>query len=129
MCMMEEYDPLKLDEIVLNLKLIAKIKQNDKMIVVNKLLNVDTRVLQPLRRWYTSDSRMDTIAFIEFVILSALECLQKTKDNVYDDETMKRELLNTLSGLDNVSATYKIDTLIISKLDILKEKINRLCST
>ena len=40
----------------------------------------------------------------------------------------KKELLNTLSGLDNLSATYKQDNVLISKIDIFKEKITRLCN-
>lgn len=126
--MVEEYDPLKLEEIVLNLKLISKIKQNDKMIVINKILKVDTRPLQSVWRWYTSDNRTDTIFFIEFVINSALDNVSLSKDGVYDENTIKKELLNILSGLDNLGATYKLDNLIVSKIDIMKEKINRLCS-
>lgn len=126
--MVEEYDPLKLEEIVLNLKLISKIKQNDKMIVINKILKVDTRPLQSVWRWYTSDNRTDTIFFIEFVINSALDNVSLSNDGVYDENTIKKELLNILSGLDNLGATYKLDNLIVSKIDIMKEKINRLCS-
>ena len=127
--MMEEFDPLKIEEIVLNLKLISKIKQNDKMVVVNKILKVDTRPLQSVWRWYTSDNRSETIFFIDYVINSALECINQTKDVVFDDETLKKEMTITLAGLDNLCATYKIDTLIVSRIDILKEKINRLCGS
>lgn len=126
--MVEEYDPLKLEEIVLNLKLISKIKQNDKMMVINKTLKVDARPLQSVWRWYTSDNRTDTIFFIEFVINSALDNVSLSNDGVYDENTIKKELLNILSGLDNLGATYKLDNLVVSKIDIMKEKINRLCS-
>ena len=47
-------DTLSIDDIVLNLKMISKIKQNDKLVVINKILNVDCRVALPLRRWYTT---------------------------------------------------------------------------
>jgi hypothetical protein len=126
--MMEEVDSLKIDDIVLNLKLVAKIKQNEKMIIINKTLGVDNRFIKPILRWYTSDNRIDTILFIENLFNKAFECLSDTKDCVYDCDTLKKEMLNTISGLENLSATYKLDNLIISKIDILKEKITKMCN-
>lgn len=122
-------DNLKIEDIVLNLKLISKIKQNDKMIIINQILNVDSRLLQSVRRWYTCDNRNDTVQFIENVINTAIDYMNHDKTNkVYDVDSIKIELKNTLQGLDNLSATYKIDNLIISKIDILKEKISKLCN-
>tara|TARA_Y100000991_G_C21964381_1_gene346092 strand:- start:1817 stop:2224 length:408 start_codon:yes stop_codon:yes gene_type:complete len=122
-------DNLKIEDIVLNLKLISKIKQNDKMIIINQILNVDSRLLQSVRRWYTCDNRNDTVQFIENVINTAIDYMNhENKNTVYDIESIKIELKNTIQGLENLSATYKIDNLIISKIDILKEKISKLCN-
>lgn len=122
-------DNLKIEDIVLNLKLISKIKQNDKMIIINQILNVDSRLLQSIRRWYTCDNRNDTVQFIENVINTAIDYMNhENKNTVYDIESIKIELKNTIQGLENLSATYKIDNLIISKIDILKEKISKLCN-
>ena len=122
-------DNLKIEDIVLNLKLISKIKQNDKMIIINQILNVDSRLLQSIRRWYTCDNRNDTVQFIENVINTAIDYMNHDKTNkVYDVDSIKIELKNTLQGLYNLSSTYKIDNLIISKIDILKEKISKLCN-
>lgn len=126
--MMEE--DINVDEIILNLKMISKIKQNNKMIIVNGVISVDVRVLQPLLRWYTSDTREDTIAFITNIINSALSLVggeQRLSNHIYDKDTIKQELLSTMQGLDNLSATYKIDNLMVSKIDILREKINKTC--
>jgi hypothetical protein len=123
---MEEH--LHIEEIVLNLKLIAKIKQNDKMVVINKIIQVDNRVLQPLRRWYTSDNRYDTIHFIDTVVNKALDYMDtNTTDQVYNPEALRKELLSSLGGLDHLGATYKIDNLMSSKIDILKGKIQQIC--
>ena len=127
--MMEE--DINIDEIILNLKMISKIKQNNKMIIVNGVISVDVRVLQPLLRWYTSDTREDTIAFITNIINSALSLVggeQRLSNHIYDKDTIKQELLSTMQGLDNLSATYKIDNLMVSKIDILREKINKTCA-
>ena len=49
----------EIDDIVLNLKMISKIKQNNKLLIINKTLHVDQRVLQSVFRWYTADNRHD----------------------------------------------------------------------
>ena len=120
-------DTLSIDDIVLNLKMISKIKQNDKLVVINKILNVDCRLALPLRRWYTADNREDTVTFISVVIHRALEMMEDTDDVVYTKDTIKDELLNTLPGLDNLSATYKLDNLVVVRIDLIKDKINRMC--
>lgn len=129
--MMEE--EINIDDIILNLKMISKIKQNDKMVVINGIISVDIRVLKPLRRWYTADNREDTINFISNIINNALKIATEknnsTNNNGYYNESIKNELLSAIQGLDHLSATYKIDNLMIAKIDILKEKINKACNS
>lgn len=123
----ENTQELKMEEIVLNLKLVSKIKQNEKMIVINKILSVDHRIAQALFRWYTSDSRHDTITFIEMIINKGLDyTYSETIDQTYSKDIVKKELELSIAGLENLSATYKLDNIIVSKIDILKEKINRM---
>jgi hypothetical protein len=125
---MMNMETMEVKDIILNLKLISKIKQNEKMSVVDKVLKVDTRFLQPIFRWYTSDNRTDTIAFIERVVNSALEySIDENRSSVhsYEEDVIQKELTTALQGLDHLSATYKLDNLIVSKIDILKDKILR----
>lgn len=125
---MMNMETMEVKDIILNLKLISKIKQNEKMSVVDKVLKVDTRFLQPIFRWYTSDNRTDTIAFIERVVNSALEySIGENRSSVhsYEEDAIQKELTTALQGLDHLSATYKLDNLIVSKIDILKDKILR----
>jgi hypothetical protein len=65
--------------------------------------------------------------FISVVIHRALEMMEDTEDVVYTKDTIKDELLNTLPGLDHLSATYKLDNLVVVRIDLIKDKINRLC--
>jgi len=127
---MEELQIDKLEDVILNLKLISKIKQNDKMIVVNKIIQVDNRFLQPIFRWYTSDNRAETFNFITLIINKGTENLlsDKKEDSIYSKEFIKKELLNSLQGLENLGATYKNDILISSKIDLLKDKIKKICN-
>ena len=117
----------EIDDIVLNLKMISKIKQNNKLLIINKTLHVDQRVLQSVFRWYTADNRHDAIDFITSVINHALDNTLSITHPIYDSNKMKEELLSTIPGLENLSATYKLDNLIVSKIDILIDKINKIC--
>lgn len=119
-----------IEDVVLNLKLISKIKQNDKMIIVNKIIRVDNRLIQPVLRWYTSDNRIETLQFIEILINKALDNISNDvkEDSVYTTDLIKKELINSLIGLENLNATYKNDIYISSKIDLLKDKIKKLCN-
>tara|TARA_B100001057_G_C22705733_1_gene893685 strand:- start:495 stop:962 length:468 start_codon:yes stop_codon:yes gene_type:complete len=117
-------DSLSIDELVLNLKLISKIKHNDKMIVIDKVIQTDQRLLQPIRRWWTSDTREDTVNYVELIINQTIQYLNINNDN----ESILKELPLTIRGLDNLKSTYKADQLFKSKIDILKEKITRICN-
>lgn len=119
-----------IEDVVLNLKLISKIKQNDKMIIVNKIIRVDNRLIQPVLRWYTSDNRIETLQFIEILINKALDNISNgvKEDSVYTTDLIKKELINSLIGLENLNATYKNDIYISSKIDLLKDKIKKLCN-
>lgn len=117
----------EIEDVILNLKMISKIKQNNKLLIVNKTLHVDQRFLQSVFRWYTADNREDTIDFISGVINHALDQTITIKHQVYDSDKMKEELLSTIPGLENLSATYKLDNLVVSKIDMLIDKINKIC--
>lgn len=121
---------LKLEDVILNLKMISKIKQNDKMIVVNKVINVDYRYIPFIQRWITSDSRNDTIYFIELVVDKAIEYIDihdEESSTIFDKSNIIKCLLSCIQGIDNLSVTYKLDNLLVSKTDMLKEKIQKKC--
>ncbi len=120
----DKLDLLTIDELILNLKLISKIKHNDKMIVIDKVIQTDQRLLQPIRRWWTSDTREDTVNYVELIINQTIQYLNIKNDN----ESILKELPLTIRGLDNLKSTYKADQLFKSKIDILKEKITRICN-
>ena len=122
------FDSTGVEETILNLKMISKIKQNDKLIIVNKILHVDNRILQPVFRWYSADNRYDTINFITDIINEGIEFSRTLEHPIFNVNTIKEELMNATNGLDNLSATYKLDNLVIAKIDILKEKINKSCT-
>jgi hypothetical protein len=121
-------DESDIEEIVLNLKMISKIKQNNKLVVINKMISVDNRLLQPFQRWYSADNREDALQFITTIVNRAIEYTYETNTSqLFDPKTIKQELTNILPGLDNLSATYKLDYLVVAKIDLIKNKIEKLC--
>ena len=122
---------LNIETVVLNLKLISKIKQSEKLIIDNKIIKVDVRVLQNIRRWFTSDGRDESIDYVEFIINETIAYINSLSDDhnlVYSKKKLIEELSNIINGLDNLKSTYKIDNIITSRIDILKEKINNICN-
>ena len=122
---------LNIETVVLNLKLISKIKQNEKLIIDNKIIKVDVRFLQNVRRWLTSDGRDESIDYVEFIINETIAYINSLSDDhnlVYSKSKLIEELSNIINGLDNLKSTYKIDNIITSRIDILKEKINNICN-
>ncbi len=125
-------EEINIEDIILNLKLISKIKQNDKMLIINKVIQVDTRFLQPIWRWYTSDNRTETFNFITMIVNKGIEYSSSkeriSENELYTKENVNKDLKLSLVGLENLGATYKNDILISSKIDLLKDKITRVCN-
>ena len=57
--MIEEIEPITpkfIDENILNLKIISKIKENDKLLAHKNLLEIDSpHLFQSVNRWYNND--------------------------------------------------------------------------
>jgi hypothetical protein len=132
-----------IDEKLVNLKIISKIKKDDKLLCTGELLEIDDTqwMLQGLARWYSKASRRQTIDKINLVINDVFAFIDKTlkdelthtagtrSDNILKEdnsEILQKFLLylnNSIEGLENLKITYQGDESIISKLDVLIDKI------
>lgn len=117
------------DEICINLKLLAKLKPNEKLIFDNKktkLFSVDNSLLQSITRYYYGYDRITTIYYIDQLVnitLDKINILYLNK-KIYDQlNKYINELKNVTEGLINLKITYSGDQLIQSKLDYIIEKI------
>ena len=121
---------INVEDILVNLKIISKIKQDEKMTIQNNILVADTRLAQPIMRWYHANNRTDTLRFISIIINNAIEFIKNSTVNhsIFNQELFKQELTNTLIGLDNLSATYKLDNLIKARIELLQTKIKQSCN-
>merc|ERR1711907_457949 len=100
-----------IDTILLNLKIISQIKENDKLITSNSMLEIDTTYFQFAKRWFNNDGRHTTIEYIKSIVDSTL--LQR----------FLLEMTNACKGLDNLKITYANDISIVSAIEISKEKL------
>lgn len=129
-----------IDENILNLKIISKIKPNDKLLANNNLLEIDSpHILQSVNRWYNNESRSITIEKLNIILEGTFKItkilLENEKKNKDDDKSLEEnnsqifqtlilEMKNSLVGLENLKKTYSEDILISSQLDLLINKLN-----
>lgn len=127
------------DNILLNLKIISQIKEYEKLNTYNDELSIDQTYFQLFTRKYYNNNRVNSITMIEDIVEETLNITDKTlnidsnnksKSNILDEEPSQLlhryvlEMTNAIKGLDNLKKTYKDDVFILSKLDLLIEKLN-----
>ena len=119
------------EDTILNLKMLSQIKPNDKIYLENDLIKIDTPyILQGISRWYQNHNREtsaeDLDKIVDNVVKITDDLINKTdisnEENVLC-QTLLIEINNASKGLSNLKITYKDDTFITSKLDIIKDKL------
>ena len=132
----------KLDNLLLNLKIISNIKEFDKLSIENNDISIDVPyLLQGFMRKWNGDSRINTIDTINFIIDSIFNIsdnLLETELNIDDNLHCKINfndnnsilfqkivlgLSESITGLQNLKITYIGDVSIVSKLDLIITKI------
>jgi len=120
-----------IEDTILNLKMLSQIKPYDKLYLVDGLIKIDTPYLfQGIYRWYQSYDRETTTKdldkIVEDVIKITDELINKTEISCEENvlcQTLLIEINNASKGLSNLKISYKDDTFITSKLDIIKDKL------
>ena len=120
------------------MKIISEIKDSDKLLTNSTCLEIDTRYIQSIQRWWYDDGRDSTLIKIGDIIDRIFEYIDKNytsnntenKNNNFDEDKshlfqrIHRSLLNSIRGLENLKSTYKNDIKTISQIDLINEKIN-----
>jgi len=106
------------EEIIINLKLIEKIKKSQKISTRDLYLNIESPSLVPecIRRWRRQDSRDTAIKKINEIVNTAMMVL--------DDEGIKDNLKNSVKGIVNLKETYVSCNQTCARLDTIIDKIN-----
>ena len=118
-----------LDSMVLNLKIISKVKPGYKLSIKDNNLFIDTSYLQYFYRFYSYNSRNKTLEFLETLdnrITDKIEELVKDKNyNMFLNSTenillnLSHNLSLSLVGLNNLINTYANDEFTISKIEMI----------
>ncbi len=113
-----------IDQVVIDLKVIASLKQNIKLITKGCYLNSEQPHVVPewIRRWFRGDSRDNTIKRIDETVMSAIESLGKG-DNIYKTK-IKQHLKDSITGIDNLKKTYSDCVQTNARLNAVIDKIN-----
>ena len=131
-----------------NLKILGKLRSNNKLSYTNNKFSIDEwNYSQPLRRWWSHESRSNTLEHLENFVENLFETIdliyskevnedidddyyQETSNMVFKDENSKillrfvNEISGAIKGLNNLKRTYKNDTSTVSSLEIIIEKLD-----
>ena len=112
------------EDILINLKVLAHIQVNEKLISRSQYLNVEYVSVVPLsfRRWLRQDNRTLMLSKIRLVINSALS-LNDQEDEV---ENVHDALKACVQGLKNLKETYSHCTQTQAQLDVFIDSIESL---
>ena len=128
-----------IDENILNLKIISKIKENDKLLANKSLLEIDSpHLFQSVNRWYNKENRNITIEKLNNILEGTFKItkilLEKEKNNKEEKslednnsqifQNLILEMKNSLVGIENLKKTYSEDILVSSQLDLLISKLS-----
>ena len=144
---------MNIDQIIINLKILALIKKNEKLSIRDQdtCLIIDGKnnflYLQSIKRWLNQDNRQKTMNYIDKIIHKTFEWMDKVyeqyKNKEYNSEKdeeeiseeifeedkqslllrLSKELINAAEGLKNLRITYKNDSRINSEIQLLLDKI------
>jgi len=134
-----------------NLKILSKLKSNNKLIFNEGKFSIDEwNYSQPLRRWWSQESRNNTLGHLEsfigglFTIIDSIYSRELNggeasgddyypevnTSNVFKEENSKillqfvTEIGHAIQGLNNLKRTYKSDTATVSSLEIIIERLD-----
>ena len=121
--------PLSPDSLILNLKIISKLKPGYKLSVKdNNEIYIDTSYLQYIYRLFSDNSRDATISFLETLdkqITSKIEEIVQTNNDMFLNSkenillNLSHNLNLSLIGLNNLINTYSTDEYTIAKIELI----------
>ena len=116
--------PKAVHDVMVNLRVIAGIQINQKLNCLNGTYGDADSICEGVKRWWTGESRNDTISFINFQIDDAIKVCRtypEWSNNMADDiEKMS-------DALTNLEQTYrrKKDEITVSRISTIKIRIDR----
>lgn len=115
------------DQLLEYLDIISRIPENGKLCNYKNKISIDNNtILSPLFRFYHNDSRENTIKFLNNIIFKVINTIKKTSDDYIEFNKKATKLLkSSIIGINNLKSTYNNDYVIVHKLNLLIDKINK----
>jgi hypothetical protein len=111
------------DNIITNLKIISKVKVDEKLCIRKGHLQIDNSSnFQFLKRWYYRDSRDFILLFIKDLIRSIINVFDKSNGSNWLTLILLEEMENAKTGLVNLKTTYSTDSIMIVKFEHVANK-------
>jgi len=133
----EVFPDLTYEEVQVNLRVLADLKEGERLMISKQFIEVDQRYLQSLRRYLTDDSRVRTINFVSHVIEHAKKYCSEAVAKINEDDSKKINMeklvnLQTLlkaskTGLSRLAMTYSSDKLNHAKIETSLSTIDVFC--
>jgi hypothetical protein len=118
------------DNIITNLKIISKVKVDEKLCIRKGHLQIDNSSnFQFLKRWYYRDSRDFILLFIKDLIRSIINIFDKSNGSNWITLNLLREMENAKTGLSNLKTTYSTDSIMIVKFEHVANKFCELINS
>ena len=131
----------RINQVSINLKIIANIKEYDKLMAIDNQIEIDhASYVQFLKRWWNGRNRKDTVLFLrEFIFNDTFKIIDDTLENELRNkqeplhffresnhnilQKFLLELKNAITGIHNLKITYNADITIKSQLDVIIEEM------
>lgn len=109
---------MNVEEIIINLKLLAQVEKGQKIITKDTYLNIETKTVIPecIRRWNRQDSRHETLRSINRIVNDSITCLNQ-------EPRIQTYLKQSIQGIVNLKDTYVHCYQTCARLDMILDKI------
>lgn len=122
-----------LTDFLLDLKVLSKLEVNQKLVIRNNQLNIDSTYFQSVNRYISNDSRENTLNYIEELNNNLSNEIENILDNYSKNKNIQDSPSNILinisqnlklacKGLINLTTTYLNDQFNKSKIEIIIEQ-------
>ncbi len=115
------------DELAINLRLLASVGKNQKIVTRDAYLNIEAPSLVPegLRRWIRNDNRNETLRHITSIVDQAIHLNTQFKDHQVTNVkyNFDKYLKNSIKGLRNLQETYSACIQTCARLQVILDRI------
>jgi hypothetical protein len=134
----EDFKDLSYSDVQINLRVIQDLKEGERiMIVGGKCVQVDQRYGQSIRRYFTSDSRVRALDFIEHIIewskkyckdaVAKITISEDKQGNLNKLINIQSLLTASLTGMGRFANTYSDDKLTSARIETFRSTIQTFC--